>query len=238
MTSTLARITALLSVLVLALAACTSNGNGGDDSDPDALADRLATAKAAFDEANSIAISIVGETTPSGANALLSATGVGDASPAFEGDISLEFGGGTEVEVIATDGDVYVLGTAFFPNWTAVDPSTFGAPDPATFFEPDTGVLSLIDATTDLEEGEQRRDDSDGTVIITEITGTITGSDVQRFLPTADEDADFDVVYGLTDDDELAYIRIAGAFYGADAGNATYVIEATPSDDEANITAP
>ena len=57
-------------------------------------------------------------------------------------------------------------------------------------------------------------------------------------MPTADESADFDVVYGLSDDDALEYIRISGAFYGADAGDATYVIEATPLDDEAGITAP
>lgn len=238
MTSTLARFTALSAAVVLALTGCTSNGDDEGGNDPEALADRLATAKATLDDAASLEISIVGEETPSGANALLSASGVGDDSPAFDGDISIEFGGGTEVAVIAVDGDVYVRGTAFFPNWTAVDPATFGAPDPARFFEPDSGVLSLLDATTDLTEGERRRDDSDTSLIVTEITGTIAGADVQRFLPTAEETADFAVVYGLSDDDDLEYIRISGPFYGSDAGDATYVIEATPSDAEANITAP
>lgn len=240
MTLTFPRLIALGAALILTLAACTGDDSddGGGGSDGQSPEDRLATAKAAFDDAASIEIDIVGEETPSGANALLSASGIGDASPAFEGDISIEFGGGTEVAVIAVDDEVYIQGTALFPTWTAVDPATFGAPDPATFFETETGVLSLIDDTTDLEEGEERRDDSDGSLVISEISGTIAGSDVQRFLDTADENADFDVVYALTEDDDLQYIRMTGPFYGTDAGDATYVIEATPSDDEADISAP
>lgn len=231
MTATPLRLLAVALATLLALSACTGED---EDGDPEALAGRLAAAKAILDAAPSLQIDLTAESVPDGANALRSAEGRGDPSPAFEGTVSLDLAGSaTKIDVIAVDGLVYVKGL-LFPDFTEVDPASINAPDPATFFHPETGVTSLIEATEELRPGERTRD---GQRVLTRVTGTLPGAAVQRFLPTADPEGVFDVTYTLTDDDELDGIAISGPFYG-EGGDAAYVIGLLPLDEPLDVTAP
>jgi len=72
--------------------------------------------------------------------------------------------------------------------------------------------------------------------VLTEITGTLPGSRIAELIPTADEKAEFDVTYRLTDDDELHDATVSGPFYG-DA-EVTYTLKLAPRDEPANISAP
>lgn len=235
MTSILSRIAAATAGFALVLTACTSDDDGGNGDD---IADRLSAARAALDDATSFQIAVTSASLPSGGNALVSATGVGNSSPAFEGSVEVRaFGTIINADVIAIGDTVWVDGIPGSSGYTELDPSTVGAPNPSSFFG-DQGITSLIDDTEDLSEGDRERDANDSSVVITQVRGTIAGSAVQRFLPTADPDGTFDVVYALTDDDELRSVRITGPFYGADAGDATYTIEITGSEDPVDIVEP
>lgn len=137
-------------------------------------------------------------------------------------------------EVIAVDGKVWAK-TGFSPMWAPLDPSSLGAPDPADLVgkDSDSGLGSLLGATEDVEAGDKSRDGKD---VLTEITGTLPGDRIKDLIPTADEQADFDVTYRLTDDDELHDATITGPFYGDD--DVTYTLTLDPRDEPADISAP
>ena len=73
--------------------------------------------------------------------------------------------------------------------------------------------------------------------MLTAVSGTLPGSVVDALIPSADEDATFDVEFRLTDDDELRDATITGPFY-PDADDVTYDLTVEPSDESVDITAP
>lgn len=225
----------LLPALALGGALLLGGCTGDDDSEAAPADERLDSASQALADAESFDISLTTPELPSGTKGLLSATGIGDHSPAFQGDVTVVAGGASiGAEVIAVDGRVWAK-TGFSPIWAPLDPSSLGAPDPADLVgtDSDSGVGSLLGATEDVEAGDRSRD---GDEVLTKITGTIPGDRIRALIPTADDAATFAVTYRLTDDDELHDAKITGPFYGDE--DVTYTLTLDPRDEAAAIEAP
>lgn len=203
------------------------------DATPEDLEERLAAAKTQLDEAASIEFSLAVDELPDGVTGLLEADGTGTHDPAFEGEVSVSAMGGVNAEVVAVGDEVYAK-VSFSPTLSPVDPSDLGAPNPAVLFDTEAGITAFLTSTDALEAGDQSRD---GKTVLTTVTGTLPGDLVQRLIPTADESAEFDVEYRLTDDDALHDASMTGAFYG-DAGDVTYTMSLTASDETVEITTP
>ena len=213
------------------LVSCSGDSSSADAT-PDQLAQRLDTAKQQLDDAASIKFDLSTDELPDGVTGLQDASGTGTHDPAFQGSVSVSAMGGVDADVIAVGSDVWAK-ISFSPTYVPVDPTDLGAPNPATLFDPNDGVTSLLTSTENLEQGEQSRD---GDLVLTTIKGTLPGDVVQRLIPTADESADFNVEYRVTDD-ALHDATMVGPFYG-DAGDVTYTMSLTASDESVDITAP
>ena len=230
------RLSIAAGATVLAVAPLLASCSGGDsssDATPDQLAQRLATAKQQLDDAASIKFDLSTDDLPDGVTGLQDASGTGTHDPAFQGDVSVSAMGGVDAGVIAVGNDVWAK-ISFSPTYVPVDPTDLGAPNPATLFDTEDGVTSFLTSTQNLEQGEQSRD---GDLVLTTVKGTLPGDVVQRLIPTADASADFDVEYRITDDDALHDATMVGPFYG-DAGDVTYTMSLTASDESVDITAP
>lgn len=212
----------------------TSCSQSEETTRPDMLGPRLEAARTVLDDAETIDLSLTTEKLPSGVTGLLSATGKGNHSPAFTGDVRVSASGASvEAQVVSTGGEVYAK-IAFAPGFTVIDPADFGAPDPGALVASTGGVSELLTRTTDLTAGDRTRDGSD---VLTAVDGTLAGSDVRSLIPTADESGRFDVSYRLTDDDVLRDATITGPFYSG-GDDVTYTLTATASDTPVEITAP
>ena len=223
---------ALVVVLALPVAGCTDDG--GPDEPVGDVQDRLDAAKATLDDAASISIDLSTDALPDGTTGLLSATGVGTHDPAFDGDVTVAVAGAEQdAEVVAVDGEVQAK-LGFTPDYIPVDPASLGAPDPANFFSRETGVSNFLASTVDPVEGEQTRD---GEEVLTQVTGSLPGDVVKDVVPTADANAEFDVIYDLSDDDVLRSATITGPFYPG-GEDVTYDLTAEASDEAVTITAP
>jgi lipoprotein LprG len=171
---------------------------------------------------------------PDGVSGLLSATGKGNHSPAFEGDVKVSSGGATlTAKVIAVDGTVYA-NTGITPGYLTIDPASLKAPDPAGLLDPDSGLTSILASTEDLKTGDQSRDGRD---VLTSVTGTLPGSVVADIIPSASRQGTFTVTYRLTDEDELRDAKMTGPFYG-EGSKVTYTVKLATSDEPVTITAP
>jgi lipoprotein LprG len=225
-------IAAIAAVLAgpLLLGGCSDDSS---DATPDELADRLTAAKTQLDDAASIEFELAADDLPDDVTGLLEAEGTGTHDPAFEGNVSVSAMGGVDADVIAVGDDVWAQ-ISFSPSYIPVDPTELGAPNPATLFDPDDGVSTFLTSTDDLEAGEESRD---GELVLTTVTGSLPGDVVQRLIPSADESADFDVEYRITDDDALHDAVMVGPFYG-DAGDITYTMSLSASDESVEIIAP
>lgn len=213
-------------------------GCSGDDTPDDAsgatVQERLDAAKAVLDDAESINIDLSTDALPDGTVGLLSATGVGNHDPAFDGDVTVAVAGAQQdAEVVSVDGEVQAK-LGFAPAFVPVDPASLGAPDPAAFFDNETGVSNFLSSTADPVEGEETRDGED---VLSSISGTLPGDVVKEVVPTADAGGTFDVTYALTDDDVLRSARITGPFYPG-AADVSYDLTAEASDEAVTITAP
>ncbi len=233
-------------VLALTLAALVLTGcSGGDDTsdgggDTAALQARLATAQQAIFDAPALDISLATQELPSGVNGLLSASGRGyqgatTEDAAFTGEVNVTAAGtSVKAEVVAVDGLVYAK-TGLTPTFLTLDPASLGAPNPSTLLGAEgQGLATILTETEELTDGGESRDGRD---VLTTITGTLPGSVISEFLPTADADGTFPVTYRLTEDDTLADAEITGPFYpgGADV---TYTVKLTANDDDSEITKP
>ncbi len=226
-------LTVAAAIATLCLGALASGcSDDSSDASTDELRDQLAAAKTTLDDAASIQFSLAADELPDGVTGLLEAEGVGTHEPAFEGSVSVSAMGGVNADVIAVGDDVYAK-VSFSPTYTPVDPADLGAPNPSVLFSPDTGVTTLLTSTEDLQAGDESRD---GETVLTTVSGTLPGDVVQRVIPSAEESADFDVEYRLADD-ELHDAVMTGPFYG-DAGDVTYTMSLTASDESVDITAP
>jgi lipoprotein LprG len=220
-------------VLAVLLAGCTGGGDDGGSTDT-AVQKRLDAAKRTIDDAETVDVSLTTSSVPDGVSGLLSATGKGNHSPAFEGDVKVSSGGATlTAKVIAVDGTVYA-NTGITPGYLTIDPASLKAPDPAGLLDPDSGLTSILASTEDLKTGDQSRDGRD---VLTSVTGTLPGSVVADIIPSASRQGTFTVTYRLTDEDELRDAKMTGPFYG-EGSKVTYTVKLATSDEPVTITAP
>jgi lipoprotein LprG len=233
------RLLAAPLVLGLALTGLTgcggSKGSGGDDER--SPTEVLAAAKKALDDTSGVDISMTTKNLPKGVTGITSAEGTGVHPSAFEGTFELSVSGlPADADVIAVDGKTYAKNSLLLPDWTAIDPSDYGAPDPAKLMDPDGGFSGLLAAAQDVEAGDSVRGGEDNKEILTEYTGTISSDAVAALVPAAE--GDFSFTYTISDDDELRSAVIEGAFYGADKGDVTYTLTLDDYGTTKDIKAP
>ncbi len=226
------RLLTLLSVVLL-ITGCQGDSGGGK-VDTSELQKRLSAARATIDEAETVDVSLAAKSLPDGVTGVLSATGQGNHSPAFKGEVKVVTGGSTlTADVVSAEGTLKAK-TSFSPLYLEIDPQSLGAPDPAALLDAETGVTWILEQTTSLEEGEKSRDGSD---VLTTITGSLPGTVVSTIIPSADEAKSFTVTYRLTEDDKLHDATLTGPFY-PQGGNVTYTVKLTTSDQPVTIKVP
>ena len=210
--------TAVSAVLVLALAGC--GGDDAQDSGP-TPAETLASAKETLDQTPGVRVALSTEDLPRGVDGVVAAEGIGTHAPAFDGSITVAFGGAVfDVPVISVDDTVWAK-VPLTIGWSDIDPGDYGAPDPATLMSTESGFSSLLTATDDLAEGESVRGGEDNDEVLTEYTGTVSGEVMANIIPSAT--GLFDVTYTVTDTDELREMTMTGVFY-PDSTAMTYAV--------------
>ncbi|MFT4298642.1 MAG: LppX_LprAFG lipoprotein [Aeromicrobium sp.] len=223
----------VVAVTVFALTACS--GQTKTDLDPGNAAKRLDAAAEVLAQAERLDFSLtVDGSLPKGVDGLESATGFGNRTPAFDGEVKIANGSSSlSADVISVDGQVWAK-LGFSPSYFTIDPGEYGAPDPAALIgKPGEGVAALLSRIEVGEVTEER----DGKDVLTTITGTVAGTLIAELIPSADADADYDVTVRLTEDDEVHDVTLTGSFYpGQD--DVTYIVTVLASSESATITAP
>ena len=134
--------------------------------------------------------------------------------------------------MVAVEGKVFAK-LPFTLDFAEVDPEDYGAPDPA----------DLMDPTPACPPGSPRRPARggrrvrDGDTVLTAYTGTLPGRRGRRVIPSADEDADFEVTFRIDDEGRLRSAEVSGPFYGA-TGTVDYTISVDDYGTEKDITRP
>jgi lipoprotein LprG len=209
--------------LVLALAGCSEDGAGEETPTPQTAAERLDAARATLEATDALTINLTSTGVPTDVNGVRSAVGTGVVDGdtiTFAGDVEARITGITAtVGLICIGEDAYMK--LFTPDFAPVDLEELGAPNPTTFLEPETGIASLMEATSDLTEGDRQRE---GREILTEVTGTLPGEKVEGLLRLGGPGLTFDVAYGLTDDNELRRAVIEGEFYEGTMSTYTLIL--------------
>lgn len=234
---------ACLPLAMAAAAALTLTACSGDD-DPDGTdeeattevtaADRLEQAHTVLAEAGSVHLVLEGADLPDSA-IILSAEGSGTMEPAaFDGTITAKVSGiQADVPTIAVDDALYVK-LPFAPDFISTTPDDLGVPDPAKLFDVDSGLAGLLTQTEGAEFGEQTRVGGD---VTQQVTGTVPGQAVVDLLYVGDESQDFEVEYGLIEEDwEVRTVTITGPFYPPD--DATYQVTIDQYGEPVTVTAP
>lgn len=219
-------------VLVLALAGCA----GGDPADSGPTPEEtLASAKLTLDQTPGVRIALSTEDLPRGVDGVVAAEGIGTRAPAFDGSITVAFGGAIfDVPVISV-GDTVWAKVPLTIGWSDIDPGDYGAPDPATLMSTETGFSSLLTATDAMVKGESVRGGEDNDEVLTEFTGTVTGDAMANIIPSAT--GSFDVAYTVTDTDELREMTMTGVFY-PDSTSMTYTVGFSDYGTDREIVAP
>ncbi len=184
-------------------------------------AERLDDARAALDKAGSVSLDLSSRDVPQRENGVTAAEGhgvVSETEPAFKGTITGTVEGvAGAVEVIAIGDDTWMR--FFTPDYEKADLATLGAPNPATFFKPGEGISSLLPATADPTAGKDVRQ---GQEVLGTITGTLSGSLVEKVLGLGQGTGTYEVTYGLTEADQLRTATIVGDFFPG--ATSTYVL--------------
>jgi len=224
------RLLTAVVVPALLLTACS----GGDDSDGASAEDTLAAAKQTLDDTSGVQIDLTTDELPDGVDGVVDASGIGTHAPAFDGEIKVLVNNvSVNVPVVAVDGDVYAQ-VPFTEGFSPIEPSDYGAPDPAALMDPDSGISGWLTAVEGVEQGDEVRD---GDQVLTRYTGTLPGSVVADVIPSADQEADFDVTFSIDDEDQLVTADVEGPFYGSE-GDVDYKITLSEYGTEKDITAP
>lgn len=231
------RLTLLLVLPLLSLAACTGGGGGGE-ADPEEATPQevLALAQRTLEQTSGVHVALATRALPEGTAGVLSAEGLATHAPAFDGTLTVSLAGqSVEVPVVAVDGVVWAQ-LPFTQGFDKVDPTAYGAPDPATLLDPRTGLPALLTATTSPEKGESVRGGADNSEVLTEYSGTVPGDAVAQVIPSA-SGTTFDALWQVTDDGELRHAELTGVFY-AGTDPMTYTVDLSDYGTEQEITKP
>lgn len=196
-----------MAVLLVAMLAACSGSDPAADKTP---TEQLAAAKAKFDAATSVHLTLRSSGIPESANGVLGADGSGTNAPAFKGTLQARISGfGAKVDVVAVDKVLY-LKLPFTTEFVPADPKEYSAPDPAQLFARQGGISSLLTATTNPVEGKEIRVGPD---VLQTITGTLPGASVRKLLSVGDAAKTFKVTYGITEPGELRTVTMTGPFF-------------------------
>lgn len=231
------RLPVALVAAALTLTACSGDEEpeGDEETTTEATAaDRLEEAHTVLAEAGSVHLVLEGVDLPDSA-IILKAEGSGTMEPpAFDGTITAKVSGiQADVPTIAVDDTLYVK-LPFSPDFISTTPEDLNVPDPARLFDVDNGLAGLLTLTEGAEFGEQTRVGAD---VTQQITGTVPGQAVVDLLYVGDESQDFQVEYGLIEDEwEVRTVTITGPFYAPD--DATYQVTIDQYGEPVTVTAP
>ncbi len=233
-------VTAGAIVAALTGAAACSSDEPEQDAESTTAAptaqDRLNEADTVLSEAGSVSLVLQGSDLPESENAyVIKADGSGTTTPpAFDGTITAKIAGiQADVPTIAVDDTLYVK-LPFSPVFTSVTPESLGVPDPARLFSNDVGVVSLLGKTEGATFGDQSRV---GSEVVQQISGQLSGDLIRDLLNVGSEDAQFDVTYGLIEDDwEVRTVSLTGEFYPP--ATSTYVLTLDDYGVPVTVTAP
>ena len=231
------RLPVALVAAALTLTACSGDEEpeGDEETTTEATAaDRLEEAHTVLAEAGSVHLVLEGVDLPDSA-IILKAEGSGTMEPpAFDGTITAKVSGiQADVPPIAVDDQLFVK-LPFAPDFISTTPQDLGVPDPARLFDVDNGLAGLLTLTEGAEFGEQTRVGAD---VTQQITGTVPGQAVVDLLYVGDESQDFQVQYGLIEDEwEVRTVTITGPFYPPD--DATYQVTIDQYGEPVTVTAP
>lgn len=224
-------LAAVLLCLGLVAAACTGDEDAENTTSPEEV---MAQVKQTLDETSGVRLRLATGELPSSVQGITEASGVAVHPAGFEGTITASVNGiPVEVEVIATDGKVWIK--FLTPTYQEADPADYGAPDPARLMATEGGFSDLLVATEDLARGEQVRGGANNEEILTEYTGTVPGELATTVIPSAS--GDFDAAYTVTEDGELRRATLTGEFYPG-AGSMTYTLDFDDYGLEQDISAP
>lgn len=218
---------ALLAVLVVGC----SDGQDSPEGPPEEV---LSAAQDALDSTSGVALSLTTEELPSDVDGVLEATGIATQAPAFEGELTVSLNGlDVNVPIISVDGKVYAQ-LPFTASFAEVNPADYGASDPAQLMVSDTGIASWLTQAQGVESGDQVRQ---GDTVLSTYSGTLSGQVVDASIPSADEDADFPVVFRIDDAGRLRSVVISGPFYGS-KGEVEYTVALDDYGTTKDIEAP
>jgi lipoprotein LprG len=190
----------------------------------------MRTAKAAFDSASSVHLTMKTDTVPRSGNAVLGADGTLTHQPAFEGQVKVLFSGfTTSIPVVSVGGKVYAK-IPLTPKFAAINPGDYGAPDPADFADPAKGISGLLLRLDGLKQAGQTRDGND---VLTTYSGTLSGSLVAPIIPSANAGGRYATVVGIDGSGRIATLAVTGDFFSG-AGAVTY--DLTFDDYGKNVT--
>lgn len=219
--------------LVVALGACS--GKDASDAASSTPAETLAAAADTLSSTEGVELDLSTKALPDGVSGITRASGTVTSAPAFEGDLTVMYGGiNAQVPVIAVDGKVFAK-LPFTPAYDEVDPAEYGAPDPSTLISPDSGFPALLEETADPVKGEEVRGGANNSEVLTTYSGTVAGSAMTAIIPSAT--GDFDVEWQVADSGELRSAEFTGVFY-PDSEAMTYTVTFDKYGTSQEIVAP
>jgi hypothetical protein len=223
-------LTALAAASILVVtSACGDGDDGGTPGTAGELHQLLAETASTLQDASTFDIGISTDKVPEGIDALKSASGTANRQPAFKGTVHIGHSGSTfDSDVVAVDSKVWLR--LFGSSYLQINPEQYGLPDPTKVVD---GFTDAIAATRDLKEGHRIRDAGK---VVRVITGTIAGSAIHAFIPSADADGTFKVAYHFTDDGILHSAVVTGPFYVGHT--VTYTLRMTPVEKSVSISPP
>lgn len=210
----------LVTAAAVGLTGCTSSGGGKEASDPAQTPTQLlAKARDTMNTTSGVHVDLVASGIPNSANAVLSAKGdATPATPAWKGNVDLRYNGtNLQVPVTAIKSDMWAQ---IFGTMQKIDPKQYKVPNPAGFFDKETGLGSLLSKVQGAKFGDKKRS---GKSIVQTVTGTIPASHVHSVFSIGGTTGNYDLTFGVDDDDQLVTMNIKGPFYA----NATVSYDAT-----------
>jgi lipoprotein LprG len=224
----------LAATLVSALLLSGCGGGTDKKAAADTPADVMKQAKKLFDDASSVHIALSTDSTPSGGNGVLAATGDINHDPAFEGDVKVVLSGLTAtVPITSTGGKVYAK-LPLQTSYSTIDPEEYGAPDPSDFADPDNGLSALLTQLDGLKKGKKARS---GDEILTSYSGSLPGAAVKKIIPSASAKETYETVVGVDEKDYARTVKITGVFFSGN-DDVTYDVLLSDYDKGVKITAP
>jgi len=216
--------------LTLTLGACTAGSEEAEERPEDVLA----AAKGHLDETSGVRVLLETVQLPPKVEGIVRAAGVGNHSPAFEGDLKVAAGGVQfDVPVVAAEGKVLAK-LPFTTDFVEVNPADYSAPDPAALMAAEGGLSSLLTAATDVEKGDEVRSGED---VLSSYTGVLPGDSVVAIIPGADAASDFAATFTIDEEDRLREAVLTGQFY-PDTEEMTYTVTFEEYGTTADITLP